>query len=600
MCGLAPNNVQLEVLQGTVTTFPLCNGSQPGTFVYTPTAAGPITIYANGNSGNPGDPALFFYRNFQVFDSPTPDFDVAGCLNNNTLITLKPGSSYDRYIANFDGGPQRVPLMPGTANVVASGGATGVTVVGFYNDNTLCRDSLRKSFTLPPTPTPLSFNRLTQAPRAGTAATVTVAGLQSGYQYSIIREDAAAPGGFSTVLDLPASTAGTATLPGAAQGCYRLRRVDACQLQPATSDPICALDLSVTAVPGQNVLSVSYSGAGASAFRIERNGTLLTTLPAVGPYTDAAVLCGSSYTYRVTAVLPNGAESVSNEGTVTALSNNIPPPVPPLVASFTLNNTVSLTPVLASPRVPRGSVLRYRKTVGSRPARDFASDTTGRAIADPTSFDSLRVAPPCYTVRFVDVCGNSSAESSPTCPAFLTATPADNEGNTVNLSWTNFTGPDPAAPTSYELLRLAPDGSTLSTLPVSGNSVTDFTPPADRQVLRYRLRISGGGIPADTVSYSNVASVARRVRLQLPTAFTPNGDGLNDVLEVKGRFLENYSFVVVDRNGMEVFNSTQRSETWDGRIKSRAPVNGAYVWRFQQIDETGKLIRETGTITILQ
>lgn len=563
-----------------------------------PSAAGFVTVYFNANG--PNSETLFFTRIFRVYAAPTPDFDVTGCLNNNAVLTLKTGPSYDRYIANFDGGQQRIPLTLGINVVPAPSGVTGVTVVGFYNDNTLCRDSLRKSFVLPPSPTPLSFTRLTQTPRAGTTATVTVAGLQAGYQYSIIREDAAAPGGFSTVLDLPATTTGTATLPGAALGCYRLRRVDACQLQPATSDPICALDLSVTATPGQNVLSFSYSGAGATSFRIERNGTLLTTLPAAAPYADAAVLCGSSYTYRVTAVLPNGAESISNEGTVTALSSNVPPPVPPLVASFTLNNTVSLTPILASPRVPRGSVLRYRKTAGSRPASDFASDTTGRAIADPAPFDSLRVAPPCYTVRFVDVCGNSSAESAPTCPAFLTATPADPEGNTVNLSWTNFTGPDPTAPTTYELLRLAPNGSILSTLPVSGNSVTDFTPPTDRQVLRYRLRISGGGIPADTVSYSNVASVTRRVRLQMPNAFTPNSDGLNDVLEVKGRFLENYSFVVVDRNGMEVFNSTQRAETWDGRIKSHAPVNGTYVWRFQQIDETGKLIRETGTVTILQ
>ena len=86
----------------------------------------------------------------------------------------------------------------------------------------------------------------------------------------------------------------------------------------------------------------------------------------------------------------------------------------------------------------------------------------------------------------------------------------------------------------------------------------------------------------------------------MPTAFTPNGDGLNDVLEVKGRYLRNYTFVVVDRNGQEVFRGTQRSETWDGNIKGRPPVLGAYIWRFQQDGEDGQRFTATGSVTILK
>ena len=150
------------------------------------------------------------------------------------------------------------------------------------------------------------------------------------------------------------------------------------------------------------------------------------------------------------------------------------------------------------------------------------------------------------------------------------------------------------------LQRLAVDGSVLSTLAVTGTSYSDLTPPTDRQVLRYRLQISGAGLPAGTFSYSNLASVTRQLTLTIPTAFTPNGDGLNDVLEVKGRYLNNYTFVVVDRNGQEVFRGTRRGETWDGTIKGHAPVLGAYVWRFQQINEDGKPFSATGAVTILR
>nr|WP_277881357.1 gliding motility-associated C-terminal domain-containing protein [Hymenobacter cyanobacteriorum] len=101
-------------------------------------------------------------------------------------------------------------------------------------------------------------------------------------------------------------------------------------------------------------------------------------------------------------------------------------------------------------------------------------------------------------------------------------------------------------------------------------------------------------------SYSNVASVTRQPSLTIPTAFTPNGDGLNDVLEVKGRFLGNYTFVVVDRNGQEVFRGTQRSDVWDGRIAGRAPVLGSYVWRFQQPSDDGQPFVRSGAVTILK
>ena len=102
-------------------------------------------------------------------------------------------------------------------------------------------------------------------------------------------------------------------------------------------------------------------------------------------------------------------------------------------------------------------------------------------------------------------------------------------------------------------------------------------------MLRYRLQISGGGLPAGTFSYSNVATRQRgQLPLTIPTAFTPNGDGLNDVLEVKGQYLQRLHLYGVDRNGQEVFRGTQRTETWDGRINGHAPVLGAYVWRFQQ------------------
>ena len=70
--------------------------------------------------------------------------------------------------------------------------------------------------------------------------------------------------------------------------------------------------------------------------------------------------------------------------------------------------------------------------------------------------------------------------------------------------------------------------------------------------------------------------------------------------EIKGRFLQNFVLVVVDRNGQQVFRATDRAATWDGTINGHAPVNGVYVWRFEQTDEAGQPVQQTGTVTILR
>jgi gliding motility-associated-like protein len=215
---------------------------------------------------------------------------------------------------------------------------------------------------------------------------------------------------------------------------------------------------------------------------------------------------------------------------------------------------------------------------------------------------ALLAAPPCYTVRLQDVCGNASAASLPTCPVLLAVAAADPEGLTARLSWSAFQGPGgPAAGVSYRVLTLSPTGAVLATsAPLTGLSYLDPAPPTTFQVLRYRVEASGGGLPGSTTSYSNVASLTRQPRLVVPNAFTPNGDGLNDVLELKGRYLSGFTFVVVDRNGQEAFRATDRSQTWDGTIRGHAPVNGAYVWRFSLRDEAGQDFSQTGTVTILK
>tara|TARA_B110000037_G_scaffold112767_1_gene129978 strand:- start:571 stop:3078 length:2508 start_codon:yes stop_codon:yes gene_type:complete len=64
----------------------------------------------------------------------------------------------------------------------------------------------------------------------------------------------------------------------------------------------------------------------------------------------------------------------------------------------------------------------------------------------------------------------------------------------------------------------------------------------------------------------------------VPTAFTPNGDGNNDVLYVKGYGLAGIQFVVYNRYGEQVFRSTEQSIGWDGTFKNRDENPGVFTW----------------------
>ena len=569
---------------------------------YTPSTARLTTISELTNSVVAGGTGTVYVRSFQVYGTPAPQILLQACARN-TVSLLITTSGYDSYFAQVNNGSLIGPLTPGTVSLPAAAGST-ITVMGHYNTNGLCTG--QASAVVPalvvqqpriptltvrgPLPGPIDFTF------SGLRLSNTSVELTNSLQVA----NPATPTRFRAVVGFFAPTTySQSRLP---QGLYRLANYDACGLDSTFSEPVPAINLTGTST--NNVNTVSWLAFGpVASYTLLRNGTPLATLPpGSSSYADAAVTCGTTYTYRLQTTTAGGSTSLSNEATVLAAST-LPPAAPLLNASFDLAGRLTLTATAASgAALPTGGQLLYSRQ-GGPGALDFAAVPIATdTLHDPASLAALLAAPPCYTVRLQDVCGNGSAPTPPTCPSLLTVTAADPDGLTAQLNWSAFRGPgSPAAGASYRVLTLAPNGTVLATsAPLTGLSYLDPTPPTDRQVLRYRIEASGAGLPAGTVSYSNVATLARQPRLVVPNAFTPNGDGLNDVLELKGRYLNNFSFVVIDKNGQEAFRATDRTQTWDGTIRGHAPVNGAYVWHLTLRDEVGQEFSQTGTVTIIK
>lgn len=67
--------------------------------------------------------------------------------------------------------------------------------------------------------------------------------------------------------------------------------------------------------------------------------------------------------------------------------------------------------------------------------------------------------------------------------------------------------------------------------------------------------------------------------LNFPNAFTPNGDGKNELFR-PGAFcpVTKYIFTVYDRFGRQVFHSTNPKEGWDGRVNGKKADMGTYIY----------------------
>ena len=86
----------------------------------------------------------------------------------------------------------------------------------------------------------------------------------------------------------------------------------------------------------------------------------------------------------------------------------------------------------------------------------------------------------------------------------------------------------------------------------------------------------------------------------VPTAFSPNGDGENDILYVKGLGLQAISFRIFNRYGEMVFESSDQRIGWDGTFKNREENPGVFTWTLQYTFVDGHFGTQKGNTTLIR
>jgi gliding motility-associated-like protein len=89
--------------------------------------------------------------------------------------------------------------------------------------------------------------------------------------------------------------------------------------------------------------------------------------------------------------------------------------------------------------------------------------------------------------------------------------------------------------------------------------------------------------------------------LYIPSAFTPNGDGKNEVFKAVGNDITSFEMYIFDRWGMQLFHSTDINDGWDGTYKGGTVAQeDTYVYVITAYDHNHKKHSYIGKVTLIK
>lgn len=143
------------------------------------------------------------------------------------------------------------------------------------------------------------------------------------------------------------------------------------------------------------------------------------------------------------------------------------------------------------------------------------------------------------------------------------------------------------------------------------NGVYTWSPPTDLSCTVCPSPIS---TPEETITYTVITSdtngcvtsdnitiiVEFENVIFVPNIFSPNGDGVNDMLFVRGKGVAELKFFVYDRWGEKVFETTRLDIGWDGTFRGKDMNKAVFVYYLEATFIDGKQVTQKGDITLIK
>ncbi|MBL7762339.1 MAG: gliding motility-associated C-terminal domain-containing protein, partial [Chitinophagaceae bacterium] len=98
-----------------------------------------------------------------------------------------------------------------------------------------------------------------------------------------------------------------------------------------------------------------------------------------------------------------------------------------------------------------------------------------------------------------------------------------------------------------------------------------------------------------------IIKVFRVADIFVPSAFTPNNDGRNDLLKAIPVGIKSFKyFIVYDRWGHKVFSTSDASQGWDGRTGGIIHETSTFVWITEGVDFKNNKVMRKGIVTLIR
>ena len=116
----------------------------------------------------------------------------------------------------------------------------------------------------------------------------------------------------------------------------------------------------------------------------------------------------------------------------------------------------------------------------------------------------------------------------------------------------------------------------------------------------YYARFIGSNSDGSCSSFSETFDITIGASdLRIPNAFSPNGDGVNDIWKVGYRSLLSFNCWIFDRYGNELYHFSDPTDGWDGKYRGKSVKSGVYYYVIEARGADGKSYKKSGDINII-
>lgn len=105
-----------------------------------------------------------------------------------------------------------------------------------------------------------------------------------------------------------------------------------------------------------------------------------------------------------------------------------------------------------------------------------------------------------------------------------------------------------------------------------------------------------------TDSTSNCLAIAPIFNLYIPSAFSPNGDGKNDIFQPEGQYVKSFEMYIYNEQGMQIYHTADINQGWNGTTTRGSKVcqEGTYVYIISVTDSQNKNHTYKGSVTLIK